>query len=119
MAERSAVRDARERSLDERRNAYLTALRMQRLDMRRVAYQQDGETAKLEEVDHTWPKGERVRMAIEAKIAIETFGSPTARENRQQAVAAYVAKDLAKMRTLYEEFLGIVRVELGTSALDS
>jgi hypothetical protein len=118
MAERSANRDERERAIAERRNAYLTALRMQRLDIQPVGYQRADEPAKLEEVERTWPKGERVRMSIEAKIAIEAFGSPEARENRERAVEAYAAKDLDKMRDLYTDFLAIVRTELGTVALD-
>ncbi|MBL7260641.1 hypothetical protein [Paractinoplanes lichenicola] len=119
MAMRSAIRDARERSLDERRNAYLVALRMQRLDIQRLEYQQGKELGKLEEVERTWPKGERVRMSIESKIAIEAFGSTVARDNRRRAVAAYVAQDLGEMRSTYDEFLAVVRMELGTAALDS
>ncbi|WP_305789525.1 hypothetical protein [Symbioplanes lichenis] len=58
-------------------------------------------------------------MSMESKIAVEAFGSPAARENRRRAVAAYVRKDQVKMRESYEEFLEIVRMELGTTALDS
>ena len=117
ITERTDARTDRERSVIERRNAYLAVLRMARLDMQRMRYDERGEASKLEEVDRTWPKGERVRLVIEAKIGVEAFGSPAARALVDRAVDVYAAKSEEAYRAVYEQFLVIVRRELGTEAL--
>jgi hypothetical protein len=47
--------------------------------LRRMRYKREGKSTKLDEIEQTWPKGERVRMAMDAVIAVELFGSLRAR----------------------------------------
>jgi hypothetical protein len=81
--------------LRERRDAYLAALRVIDLDMRRAWYKRDGKMDKLEQLDRFWPKGERVRMSMEALIGVNTFGSDRARAFAAEWAAALEADDEA------------------------
>ena len=106
----------RDRSVQERRNAYLAVLMVGRLDIARAGYERKGELEKLAEVHRSFPKGERVRMAIEARIAVETFGSADA----VRALEAWSAAEAGEgpMNEAYARFVALVRAELGTSALE-
>lgn len=106
-----------ERSVRERRDAYLAALKVCRLDLARERYARRGDDEKLAEVHKSFPKGERVRMSIEARIAVDTFGSEDAR--RANALwSQAVADGEVRMREVYEQLVAMVRAELGTTALD-
>jgi hypothetical protein len=117
MATRAEVRSERERSMAKRRNAYLATMRITRPDMQRFGYLGRNDLGRLEEIDRMWPKGERFRMAAEAEIAVDAFGSPAARAWQKRSHEAYPQKDLDKLKAMYEDFLAIVRQELGTTTL--
>ncbi|WP_203718385.1 hypothetical protein, partial [Asanoa siamensis] len=117
LSTQAAEAARRERSIQERRDAYLAALKVCRLDLARARYEEEGEDEKLAEVHKTFPKGERVRMSIEARIAVEAFGSPAARHaTALWSEAAAEGED--RMREVYEQLVRVVREELGTAALD-
>jgi hypothetical protein len=103
--------------MSERRSAYLAALKVYQLDLARARYERKGEHEKLAEVEKIFPKGERVRMSIEARIALEAFGSAAAR--RSPAAWYHAAgKGESQMQEVYDQLVAVVREELGTSALD-
>ncbi|MEV0714644.1 hypothetical protein [Asanoa sp. NPDC050611] len=117
LSRRAEETARRERSIQERRDAYLAALMVCRLDMARARYERKGDDEKLAEVHRSFPKGERVRMSIEAQIAVETFGSAAARRaTALWADAAGVGEE--RMRQVYEQLVALARAELGATALD-
>jgi len=117
QAERLAVRTEQtatsNATLHERRDAYLSAMRCVRLDIQRLKYKEKGEDSKLDKIEETWPKGERVRMAIEARIAVETFGTSEASDFAQDLLDAMSMGDRATLQKAYERFVSVVRRDLG------
>ncbi len=107
----------RERSMLERRNAYLAALKVYRLELARARYERKGEREKLADVEKSFPKGERVRMSIEARIALEAFGSAEARRSPEAWYHA-AREGESQMQEVYDQLVALVRKELGTSALE-
>ena len=108
--EQTATNKAR---LQERKDAYLLAMRCVRLDLQRLKYKEGGHTDKLEKIEETWPKGERVRMAMEAQIAVATFGSSEAGVVAQDLLDAMSMGDEATLQEAYERFVSVVRADLG------
>jgi hypothetical protein len=113
---RADARAEREKVTQERRDAYLAALRVARLELARKKYRRTGEAEKLADVEEKWPKGERVRMWIDARILIEAFGSVDARDYSERCSAASGAGDEKQMMEVYEDMLKLVRAELGISS---
>ncbi|GAA1859606.1 hypothetical protein [Asanoa iriomotensis] len=117
LTQRTEDAARRERSIQERRDAYLAALKVCRLDLARARYERKGDDEKLAEVHKSFPKGERVRMSIDAQIAVETFGSVAARRaTARWADAAGEGEE--RMREVYEQLVALARAELGAEALD-
>lgn len=99
LARRAEESAERNRAMQERREAYFAALRAADLDFRRKRYKRQGKQDKLAEIDHTWPKGERARMEMDAHIAVETFGSEQVREllGQWNATVGEEQNDVGKM----------------------
>ncbi|MGK8501880.1 hypothetical protein [Nocardia asiatica] len=116
MAHRTEELAAQSRTMQERREAYFAALRAADLDLRRTRYKR---LDKLAEIDHTWPKGERARMAMDAQIAVETFGSPQARQLLGQWTAAVIDDEEPRMRAVYNALIELARHELGAQLPDN
>ncbi|GAA5105381.1 hypothetical protein [Nocardia iowensis] len=113
MARRGEESAALSRSVAERREAYFTALRAADLNLRRKRYARQGKAAKLAEIEQTWTKSERVRLEMDAGIAVATFGSPRARELMAAWNRASNDEDEQQMRTAYLAFVDLARQELG------
>jgi hypothetical protein len=105
-------RAADENVVRERRDAYLAALKIARIDLQRLTYTTNGDDAFLEELDRQWPVADRVQMSIEARIAVEAFGSAPARELVDRWAGAIRNDALDEMREIYEGMLRTVRTEL-------
>lgn len=86
--------------MDERRDAYFSALRVAVLDVRRLRYEQASEAEKLREVEQYWTKTKRIEMSMEALIALHAFGSDDARQFAEAWRAATETDDLDLMRQL-------------------
>jgi hypothetical protein len=114
-AEETALRD---RLVQDRREAYFAILRAGEVSLRRKRYEREGKTAKLAEIEKTWPKGERVRMEMDAVIAVETFGSPQARELLRQWAHAITDEDEQLVRAARNAMLELTRRELGAQLSD-
>ena len=117
LATRSEARAQRETAARERRDAYLATLRITSLDIQHLFYEAAGEARKLQELDAIWPKGERYRLAMEASIAVDAFGSTEAVEWQRRSNKSYADKNFDEMRGHYREFLAIARKDLGISDL--
>ena len=104
-----------ERSRNERREAYLAVLRMARLDLQRFLYKREAADDKLAAINETWSKGERTRLAMEAFVAVEAFGSPEANAIAGRLQETYLARDEQLFRAAYDEFVELVREELGST----
>lgn len=120
MARREEEKAAQKRVLEERKIAYITALELASIDLRRARYKRDGRQDKLDQVEQKWPKGERVQMSIQITTGIELYGSPTVRRYFQQWCDMWDVKDdvgLDELEKLYETSLAAIRAELGTTAL--
>lgn len=115
MAVRAEMKSERERLVTERRNAYLATMFITRLDVQRFRYHSRDETAKLEEFEKSWPTAQRLRMAIDAEIALDAFGSQDARDWQARSQKVYVAKKFDDMQLIYKELLTLVRNELGAT----
>jgi hypothetical protein len=122
MTSRTEERADRERLVRERRDAYLAALQILRIGVRRRVYLRNGAIEKLQEVDRIWPKGERVRMTIDAFVRVDAFGSFEAQ--RLAARWLQVADTLneesmneADMRSLYAQAVDLARRELGSGSM--
>jgi hypothetical protein len=113
MARRAQETAVQDRLALERREAYFAALRTATLSLRRMRYERQGEAAKLAELDQLWPKGKRVEMEIDATIALETFGTPRARDLLQQWSDAADGKKEDTMRALRNAMIDLARDELG------
>ena len=113
LAIRNEVRVQRETAARERRDAYIATLRITNLDIQMLSYQQANNATKLQEMDEIWPKVERYRLAMEASIAVDAFGSPEAVEWQRSSNKSYAHKNLDEMRAHYRAFLAIARQELG------
>lgn len=113
LAIRNEVRVQRETAARERRDAYIATLRITNLDIQILSYREANNAAKLHEMDEVWPKGERYRLAMEASIAVDAFGSPEAVEWQRSSNKSYANKNLEEMRAHYRGFLIIARKELG------
>jgi hypothetical protein len=118
MTRREEQRATLERIVLERRNAYLAALQLARVDLQRKKYERTGEDKKVAEVERKWPKAERIRMSIEVRIGIEAFGSPAAQALASQWAEAYESDNEERAKIVYETILAVVRRELGTSLID-
>ncbi|MFD0742196.1 hypothetical protein ACFQ1L_10335 [Phytohabitans flavus] len=70
MIEQTRLADDRTRLLNERKDAYLTALRTIELRKRRERYRERGKLERIQQLDERWPKAERVHMEMEALIGI-------------------------------------------------
>jgi hypothetical protein len=115
MAVRAEIKSERERLIMERRNAYLATMSITRLDIQRFRYHSLNETAKLEEFEKSWPRAQRLRMAIDAETALDAFGSQDARDWQARSHKVYVTKNFDDMQRIYKELLILVRNELGTT----
>lgn len=113
MAETARRSTAHAKLLDERRNAYISTLRVAELDLRRERYKRDGETEKLNEIESKWPKSARVEMTHEALILIELFGSTEARSLVATWQAASQIND-EQARSAYNDFRAMSRRELAS-----
>ena len=118
MARQAEITAVSGRSRSERREAYLAVLRMARLDLQRFLYKGSGAVDKLAALDETFPKGERVRLAMEAFVAVEAFGSTDANNLAGRLQESYLARDEETFRAVYVEFIDLVRVELGGWIVD-
>jgi hypothetical protein len=103
----------RSRVLKEQRDAYLTVLYYAELGVRRTRYEREGKPEKLGEVEAKWPKGERVRLATEATIAVEAFGSQRMREIIATWREAADTDAGDRMRGFYRAFVEQARKEIG------
>jgi hypothetical protein len=115
LADRTEHAARRQFVVEERKKAYMAALRHARLDMARTRYERKGEEAKLREVERKWPKADRVEMSIEAVLAVDAFGSAASRDLLGQWAAA--CPDETAMSRMYDEMAALVRTELGTIEL--
>jgi hypothetical protein len=115
VAAKQDQKTERDRVMQERRNAYFAALELASIDLRRIRYERKGEEQKLAEVEHKWPKRDRVQMAIQATTALEVYGSPPARDFLRQWQKAMSEKELNKV---YRGALALFRSELGADALE-
>lgn len=96
----------------ERRDAYLTVLRVVELDLRRARYKQSGKLEKLEQVERYWDKGRRVEMAMDAIIGVRAFGSEDAQRFADQWRAAVESDDENALHEAAERIRQQVRHEL-------
>jgi len=119
MNRRAEETAARDRLAQERREAYFAALRAAEVNLRRRRYEQEGEQAKLTEIDQTWPKGKRVEMEMNAVIAVKTFGTPQARQLLGQWSEAMCDEDEQRIRATYDAMVDLARRELGAQLPDN
>jgi len=117
MAARSEISRRLEKSGEERRNAYLSALSLFRLELMRMRYERRQYTVGLDEIDRIWNREDRIRLVIDASTAVDTFGSQEARDCIQQW--SEVGNDEALRRSIYERFLRVARRELGETYLQT
>lgn len=80
MQEQTRENETRAWLLRERRDAYLAALTVIDLEMRRHRYKREGKSEKLQELERRWPKAERVQLSMNAVIGVSTFGSAQMQE---------------------------------------
>lgn len=100
----------------EKREAYFAALRVADLDLRRQRYEREGKQAKLEAIESTFPKGERVRMSAEATIGLAVFGSKEARVIAAEWSEAADRGDWDQLAAFYDRLLNLMRHEIGPEA---
>jgi hypothetical protein len=112
VAETDRRSAAQVRLLDERRNAYISVLRVAELDVSRARYKRRGQTDKLAEIESKWPKGARVEMTQEAVILVELFGSDEARRLVATWQSASQPEQEQQMQSAYEAFRVMARREL-------
>ncbi|ONF72164.1 hypothetical protein [Amycolatopsis keratiniphila] len=117
MAHRTEEAATRDRLALERREAYLTALLVAELGLRRKRYERERKLDKLAELDQTWPKGKRVQVEVDAVIGLEIYGSPQSRELLGRWNMAATDEDEARMRTIRDAMVALARKELGVNLL--
>ncbi len=105
LAEKARIRQ-------EQRDAYFALLLYIRIELHRKRYKREGEQEKLAELTAKWPKGERVAMESDARIAVEIFGSPSALELLSKWISREDDSEY-RMSQLYNEFVELVRHEFG------
>lgn len=103
------------RILKEKRDAYVAALEYGELEAHRRRYEKKARQDKLEKLEQTFPKGERVRMSIRARAGLEAFGSEKVRNLVESWREAGSAGDDDKLDQIYEELREQMRAELGRS----
>ncbi|PKH38461.1 hypothetical protein SAMN05192575_1175 [Nocardioides alpinus] len=103
------------RILKEKRDAYLAALENGELESHRRRYAQKGRQDKLDKLEETFPKGERVRMSIKARAGLEAFGSEEVRGLVERWREAGSAGDHAELEDIYARLREQMRAELGES----
>ncbi|MFI7680131.1 hypothetical protein [Actinophytocola sp. NPDC049390] len=113
MARRTEESAARDRLAQERRDAYFAALRSAAVTLERMRFQRKGEHAKLAEIDQTWPRGTRSEMAMDAVIAVETYGTLQARLLLRKWMHAAADDDEQRLRATRDAMVDLVRRELG------
>ncbi|MEU1237896.1 hypothetical protein ABZ399_27345 [Micromonospora aurantiaca] len=112
MTEISLAAERQAWLLKERRDAYLAALRVIDLDLRRSRYRREGKQDKLEQVESFWPKVERVRMSMEALIGVNMFGSGAARRLADEWAVALESDDEAEPARVMRHIQDQLRREL-------
>ncbi|UJW28748.1 hypothetical protein L3Q67_26160 [Saccharothrix sp. AJ9571] len=117
MTRRTEEAAARDRLMQERREAYFAAMLVAELGLRRRRYEREGKAGKLAELDQTWPKAKRVQMEMDAVIGLETYGSPQARELLGRWSEAAADEDEAWIRAVRDAMVDLARQELGTHLL--
>lgn len=105
----------RARILQEKRDAYVAALTYGELESHRRRYERKGREDKLAKLEETFPKGERVRMSIEARAGLEAFGSDEVRHLVERWREAGSAGDDAELDKIYVQLRDHMRAELGGS----
>ncbi|QIK74707.1 hypothetical protein [Nocardioides piscis] len=103
------------RILQEKRDAYIAALETGELESHRRRYAQKGRQDKLDKLEETFPKGERVRMSIKARAGLEAFGSEEVRGLVEHWREAGSAGDHAELDKIYGRLRDQMRTELGES----
>jgi hypothetical protein len=113
LARQTDERNVSERVYKERREAYLAALRIMSLMIYRQRYTRDDGTEELlHQLDNAWPVMERVRMTIEARAAVEAFGTSQTAPLIERWYEARRASDLERMEAVYLEAAALFRAEL-------
>jgi hypothetical protein len=117
MAAFSLKQAEQQRVREERREAYFAVLRLAYINSYRQKYERRGDDVHLHQVEERWPRSERLRMVVEADIALGVYGSEEARE----AVAEWTALDDphggSAYERFYERFLDICRRDLGATSV--
>ena len=96
----------------ERRDAYVAALLVIELDLRRMRYKLSGKAEKLDEIDRYWSKGRRAEMTMEAIVAVSTFGSAQAQQFANQWRTAVESGDETALQAAAHRIQQQVRHEL-------
>ncbi|BCB79430.1 hypothetical protein GCM10022251_71710 [Phytohabitans flavus] len=112
MIEQTRLADDRTRLLNERKDAYLTALRTIELRKRRERYRERGKLERIQQLDERWPKAERVHMEMEALIGIRAFGSKRVLDLADRWYDADEAGDAKASTELVEQLQQAIRAEL-------
>jgi len=101
---------------EERREAYFAVLRLAYINSYRQKYERRGDEVHLRQVEERWPRSERLRMLVEADIALEVYGSEGAREAVAEWTALDDPHDGDAYERFYQRFLSICRRDLGAAS---
>lgn len=112
MIEQTRQAEDRVRLLNERKAAYLAALRTIELSRRRERYRVQGKLEKLRQLEDRWPKAERVHMEMEALIGISAFGSKSVLDLADKWYDANEAGDAEATAELVQQLQDAIREEL-------
>jgi hypothetical protein len=116
MAALSLKQGEQQRVREERREAYFAVLRLAYINSYRQKYERRGDEVHLRQVEERWPRSERLRMVVEADIALEVYGSQGAREAVAEWTALDDPHDGDAYERFYERFLNICRRDLGAAS---
>jgi hypothetical protein len=112
LAQRSEAERDRSRIIAERRDAYLAALLIARIDLRRAELATNADKESLAKLDRTWSLRRRQEMAMDARVRLEVFGTGKASARLNEWMKAYDKQDYPEMLRLYLDYLDVMRDEL-------